>query len=221
VDADALLRTLLHLAEDRGAVFLRGTPVLDAAKRGALFELQTGRETIAARAIVNAAGLHADDVSAMLGGETFTIYACRGEYAELRRAKRDWLNGLVYPLPEASGHGLGVHLTKTTGGSVLLGPTARFQDAKDDYERNRLPVDAFLEPARQLMPALTLEDLVPGGSGIRPKLHPATESFADFMIRSDAVQPGLIHAAGIDSPGLTACIAIGMRVTALVEEVLT
>jgi len=220
VDADALLRTLLRLAEERGAIFLRGTRLIDATGHGGELELRTERETILARTVVNAAGLHADDVSAILGGETFTIYPCRGEYAELRRAKQGWLNGLVYPLPEPSGHGLGVHLTKTTGGNVLLGPTARFQQDKDDYEANRLPLEAFVEPAQRLMPELTLDDLVPGGTGIRPKLHGAEGSFADFLIRADAKQPALIHAAGIDSPGLTSCISIGMRVAALVEDAL-
>jgi L-2-hydroxyglutarate oxidase LhgO len=218
VETEALVRALARRGEAQGAILLRGARVMDGAPASHGFDLRLERETMSARVVVNAAGLYADDVSRALGGEDFTIYPVRGEYAELRPSRRHWVNGLVYPLPLASGHGLGVHLTKTTGGAVLLGPNARYQSVKGDYEADRVPLEDFLEPTRLLLPEVTFDDLAYGGSGIRPKLSAPHEQFADFMLRADAKQPALIQASGMDSPGLTSCIAVGLEIAKLVRE---
>ncbi len=217
VNAEAYVKALLRSGQEAGVIFLPGAHVIGADPRSDGVALRTARETIVAAQVVNAAGLYADEVSTLLGGEAFTIYPVRGEYAELTPAKRALLKALVYPPPPASGLHLGVHLVKTPDGAVWLGPTVKYQSRKDDYESERLPVEAYVGPATRLLRGITAADLRLSGSGIRAKLHPPDESFADFLIRRDRRNPALVQAAGIDSPGLTSSLAVGELVAEVIE----
>ncbi|MEE2962624.1 MAG: NAD(P)/FAD-dependent oxidoreductase [Acidobacteriota bacterium] len=226
VETEALVHALHRDAGARDAITLPATPLIDAHihgrgdEGGEWLDLRTPAETIRARAVINAAGLYADDVSSALGGRAFTIHPCRGEYAELGGTSRGLVTRPVYPLPARAGEHLGVHLTPTTWGSVMVGPTTRYQQDKRDHEQDRLPAAAFVEPIRQLLPAVRPGDVRLGGTGIRPKLSPEATAFSDFLIERDAAQPRLVHAAGIDSPGLTACLAIARLVSTLIDEIL-
>jgi glycerol-3-phosphate dehydrogenase len=220
LSAEGLVQALTRQCREADAFILPGSPVIAADVHPGGVTLRTPAESIHARAVVNAAGLYADEVSTLLGGEAFTIHPCRGEYVELVPAKRPLVHALVYPLPHAHGHSLGVHLTKTVFGNVTLGPTVRFQARKDDYEDERYAVEDYLGPARELLPSLTLDDLRLGGSGIRAKLHSAAESFADFRIGRDTRCARLVQASGIESPGLTSCLSIAVDVADAVDDIL-
>jgi glycerol-3-phosphate dehydrogenase len=157
----------------------------------------------------------------MLGNRTYHIYPVRGEYCELVRAKSYLVNNLVYPLPHTDGLSLGVHLTKTLWGTVLVGPTANYISEKNDYERNRLPVEEFARRARPMLPEIEATDLQMAYSGIRAKLAPPGHAgFTDFVITREAAAPRAIQLLGIESPGLTSCLAIAERVVSMAAEIL-
>ena len=221
VETESLVRALHHDAVRQNAIMLPATVVVGGNAHGDHLEVRTPAETIRTRAVVNAAGLYADEVSAMLGGRTFQIHPCRGEYAELVGGSQRLVSRPIYPLPAPAGEHLGVHVTPTTWGSVTVGPTARYQDAKDGYESDRLPVEAFIESTRALLPSMRPDDLRLGSTGIRPKLSRDEAVFSDFLIERDPRQPRLIQVAGIDSPGLTACLPIAGLVARLADEVLS
>jgi glycerol-3-phosphate dehydrogenase len=213
VEAEALVKTLARIAQARGAHILTNTKVIGADIRDGLAVIRTQREEFGARLVINAAGLYSDQVARMFGFDQHTIYPCRGEYAELPPSRSKIVNQLIYPLPLASGHGLGVHFTKNTAGTLLIGPNSRYVEGKENYENDRQDLSAFYESAVKMVPSLRREDLRPGYTGLRPRLQSEHEhGFVDFVIERDPQWPFVIHLIGIESPGLTSCLSIGESV---------
>jgi len=230
VSAEELVHAYARVAVNQGANIVTHAKVtsLEPAGRTIRVGLRIGdekhsqAEAIEARAVVNSAGLYADEVAAMLGNDSWTIYPVRGEYCEVRGPRSSLINSLVYPLPHADGFSLGVHFTKTLWGTVLLGPTATYVDRKDNYEKDRLPISDFANSAKILLPEIDENDLQLGYSGLRPKLvPPGGHGIADFVIARDARVPEAIHLVGIESPGLTAAPSIARQVRELTREVLS
>jgi L-2-hydroxyglutarate oxidase LhgO len=227
VSAEELVHAYARVAAGQGAEIVMHTRVIslepgkETIRVGVLIGNEEGAlgETIEARCVINAAGLYADEVAALLGNNSWKIYPVRGEYCEIRGARASLINELVYPLPHAHGLSLGVHFTKTLWGTVLVGPTAMYVEGKDNYERDRLPIAAFAESAKTLLPEIAEKDLHLGYSGLRPKLVPPEgKGIADFVITRDPGVPQAIQLVGIESPGLTAAPAIAEYVAQLVAE---
>ncbi len=232
ISAEDLIKTLARMATEQGASLLTRARVvrLDPRADSIAVTLAEGdeaevarpaEETIEARCVINCAGLYADEIAAMLGNREHRIYPVRGEYCELVRAKSYLINNLVYPLPHADGLSLGVHLTRTLWGTVLVGPTADYVAEKSDYERGRLPIEEFVRRAKSLLPEIEAADMQLAYSGIRAKLVPPGHAgIADFVIERDTNVPRAIQLIGIESPGLTSCLAIAEQVVSLAAEIL-
>jgi glycerol-3-phosphate dehydrogenase len=230
LSSEDLVKTFARLATDRGASILNHAKVTRLEALPDAIRVTSDAGEIETRCLINSAGLFADEIAAMLGSSMarHKIYPVRGEYCELVRSKQDMVRGLVYPVPHAAGLSLGVHLTKTLWGNVLIGPTARYIDDKNDYERDREPIADFARGAKQLLPEVEPEDFVLAYSGIRPKLIPPTspsvqthgKGIADFIIERDPEFPRVVQLMGIESPGLTSAPAIAEHVCSLVSEIL-
>ncbi len=232
VASEELVKAYARVAGEQGASILTHARAkrLEPRKDSIAVGIEVGdprqperltEESVEARCVVNAAGLHSDEVAALLDSTRYRIYPVRGEYCEVGRAKAYLVNALVYPLPHPEGLTLGVHLMKTLWDTVLVGPTACYVAEKNDYERGRLPVEEFVRLGKRLLPELQAADLTPAYSGLRAKLlPPGAAGPVDFVITRDPNHLRAIHLVGIDSPGLTAAPSIAQRVAAMVAEVL-
>jgi glycerol-3-phosphate dehydrogenase len=229
VSAEELVHAYARVATNQGANIVTHAQVVSLEPSGETIrvglrigdEQDSQHETIEAKCVINAAGLFADEVAALLGNQSWRIYPVRGEYCEIRGPQSLLIKNLVYPLPHSDGLSLGVHFTKTLWGTVLVGPTATYVEGKDNYEKNRLPISAFAASAKTLLPEIEERDLQLGYSGLRPKLvPPGGKGIADFVITRDSNVPQAIHLVGIESPGLTAAPAIAEHVSKLVAEIL-
>ncbi|HSC76944.1 MAG TPA: NAD(P)/FAD-dependent oxidoreductase [Candidatus Acidoferrales bacterium] len=220
VESERLVKAFAALAEARGTYIATEAKLQSLDPRTDSVRAVAGNAgEIETRVLVNAAGLFADEVAAMVGNNSYKIYPCRGEYWEVAPAKAHLVNGLVYPAPDPSGLSLGVHLTKTLWGTLLLGPNARYVERKDDYEHDLESRESFCARAQKLLPQLQPEDLRAGYSGLRAKLAPpGHEGIVDFVVAPDPRFPQVIHLVGIESPGLTAAASLARTVAALVLE---
>jgi glycerol-3-phosphate dehydrogenase len=232
VSAEELVKAYARIATAQGASILTHARVtqLEAKRDSVAVTAEIGdpaepaslaRETIETRCVINSAGLYADEVAAMLGNTRYRIYPVRGEYCEVNRSRAYLINALVYPLPHPQHLSLGVHFTRTPWDTVLVGPTARYIADKNDYEHDRLPVEAFLEAAKPMLPELRREDLTLAYSGIRPKLvPPGGNEIGDFVITRDPETPCAIQLIGMESPGLTGAQSIARQVAGMAAEIL-
>jgi L-2-hydroxyglutarate oxidase LhgO len=227
LDSYSLLKFLYNQAREKGAEFVFNTEVIGIEKAGTKYEVQIrdqdGIFAFVAHVVVNSAGLNSDKIAQLAGMDIakagYELHYCKGEYFSLSSKYRNLVSRLIYPTPEQAGHG--IHVTPGLDGRLRLGPNARYIEATD-YSVDETQKEAFYNSAKRFFPLVELEDLAPEFAGIRPKLQAPREAFRDFVIAHEekAGFPGLINLIGIESPGLTASLAIARYVGKMVGELL-
>jgi len=221
IDSHGLMLALQGDLERRGGMVALASPVraLQAGPGGHVIEVGGEQPMeLAARIVVNATGLWAPALAQSTSGLPAAAQPaarfCKGNYFSL--AGRAPFSRLIYPLPNRAG--LGVHLTLDLGGQARFGPDVQWlaDDTQDpiDYTVDPARADAFYAEVRRYWPALPDGALQPAYSGVRPKLAGPGEPAADFRIDGPAEHgvPGLANLFGIESPGLTASLALADEV---------
>ena len=222
IDSHALMLSYQGDIEHAGGAVVLHAPVAGGAARPGAFHLHIGGNEpmdLQCEVLVNAVGLHAPSFARALHGvppETVPPeFLCKGNYYSL--GGRAPFSHLVYPVPEKAG--LGVHLTIDLGGQARFGPDVEWIE-HEEYDVDIRRADGFYAAIRRYWPGLPDGALQPGYAGIRPKISGPRDPAADFSISGPAEHGigGLVNLYGIESPGLTASLAIGDHVAALLNR---
>ncbi|KAK7364906.1 hypothetical protein VNO80_13652 [Phaseolus coccineus] len=237
VDSHSLMLSLVGEAENHGATFTYNSTVIGGHVEGNdicvhLTETDRLKEwkgtsilhpelLLSSKLVVNSTGLSAPVLAKRFSGLKSEVvpssYYARGCYFTLSNTKASPFRHLIYPIPEDGG--IGVHVTIDLNGQVKFGPNVEWIDSVDDissfqnkfdYSINPNRAEKFYPEIRKYFPNLKDGSLVPGYSGIRPKLSGPSQLPADFVIQGEDIHgvPGLINLFGIESPGLTSSLAI-------------
>ncbi|MCZ6710514.1 MAG: NAD(P)/FAD-dependent oxidoreductase [Gammaproteobacteria bacterium] len=206
IDSHAFMLSLRGDLERAGGVIAFNTEVYDLQQSpDDRLEVTTGSMTVACRWLINCAGLQAPDLAGQLVPDAPEAYYARGQYYAY--SGRPPFSHLVYPVAEPGG--LGVHVTLDMAGQIKFGPDVVWlQDIDYSFDESRMP--AFVEAIRHYYPALDPQRLHPSYTGIRPKITGPGEPAGDFYVHGPTLHgiTGLINLLGIESPGLTASLAI-------------
>ncbi|KAJ3162374.1 hypothetical protein HDU86_004854 [Geranomyces michiganensis] len=212
-DSHAYMAKLETLLRGRGVDFAFRSKVSSLRFSNGLYFFATADAPsfeIKARRVINCAGLYADDIARKLDASSRkTLWPCKGTYYAYT-GRLPLVNRLIYPSPEKNLKGLGVHATLDLSGRVKFGPDAIYVDRKDDLVPRDDPAtkESFAQAIGKYLSGVSMEDLAVDYAGMRPKLSGPGDPFQDFVIEQPPDYPGFVNLIGIESPGLTASLAI-------------
>jgi len=211
---------LAENAFDNGVFFFLNTEVESITRlNNSCFKIITNKREFTSSYIINSAGLYADKIARMAGTRKYHLYPCRGEYHILDKNVSWLINHLVYPVPQAGAGGLGIHLTPTIDGNILIGPSNEYIKSKDNLSVTSSVMKVLSSEARKFLPLLSPGYIIRSYSGLRAKQAPSFEGgFWDFVIEESDTVDNFINLIGIESPGLTAAQPIAQRVVEIINK---
>jgi L-2-hydroxyglutarate oxidase LhgO len=228
VDSHCLMEYLLQSAQERNVLVSYNSEVSGIHKNGCGYKVMVinneERLEIRSFVIVNCAGLDSDKIAESAGIDInkyqYVLHYCKGEYFRVNPVKARLLNRLVYPVPKPKSAGLGVHATLDLSGSLRLGPDDTYLGKRiKDYSVCERKKHEFYLSVNKFIPFIQEEDLSADTAGIRPKLQEEGGEFRDFVIKEESEKglAGFVNLIGIESPGLTASLAIAQYVKGLLR----
>lgn len=199
--------------------FFLETKVTNITKEKESFKIKTNKGEFQASVIINAAGVNCQEIVSMLEKPDFKVYPCRGEYLVLDKKYCSLINSMIYPVPPKELGVLGIHITPTIEGNILIGPSAEFIEDLIDKKTTKNTMKTLFEEAKKIIPMLPKNSVIRAYSGIRCKLASSEEGgLADYRIENSRQTQGLINLLGIESPGLTAAPAIAKEVIKMISQ---
>ncbi len=213
---------LAENAAANGAEFFFDTSVKAVRRLEGSYLIQTGKQDFEARVVINAAGVHADEIHNMVSGRKMEITPRKGEYLLYDRKVGDLVSHTLFQLPTALGKG--VLVTPTVHGNLLVGPTASDIMDKEGTDTSGEGLAQVVEKGMLSVGALPGKSVITSFAGLRAHITRAPETpnalAEDFIIGQPEDAPGFIDVAGIESPGLSCAPAIGEYVAGIVKKLL-
>ena len=216
IDSHAFMKRLVYLIQSNNSIVMYNHEVKNILKEKNNYRIfiKDFKYTISSRIIINSSGLWSDKIANMVGIKAYNINYCKGVYYKTFKY-RNQINSLIYPLP--TNISLGIHVVLRLDGSIGFGPNAYYVNNIDyNFETNYK--EFFLQEINKFL-YLKQDDLIEDYSGIRPKTQNINEARHDFTIINETKRGfnNFINLIGIESPGLTSCLAIAKYVKTLIN----
>ncbi len=226
IDSHSLMKYFINYAKSKGIeiVYRSKLTSLEKKPEGFVLGLEEDEYHYMSKIVINSAGLYSDKIASLAGINIdevgYKLNLCKGDYFFYTNPSP--VSRLIYPLPSDNCVSLGVHATLDLGSRLKFGPDHEYIELID-YKVDPNKKETFFNSAQKIIAKLEKDAIVPDMSGIRPKIQGLGDSFKDFIIKEETEYGlnGLINLIGIESPGLTSCIAIAKMVSKMVTNLIS